>query len=372
MEDNLEMDFFNSDDLELNLESNYNYENEEEDQDDNSPENDVEDQTDQDNKENTNQGEDQEDSEKVAEEDDKEGDDNDSPNLFSSVATVLQEQGVLPSLDIENSSIETVDDLAKAVNNEVDTLVKTSLVEKLGQEGYDYLIKGVPLQVYDEYASNSQALNSITEQSLENDIELSKQIVLQDYINKGMSENKALKLIDRTSELGDDVLVEDAKESLENIKNYNKEFIESEKAKAVELQKQSEKQRLENEKLVKQSVYNTKELIEGQKFNKSVQDKVYKSITTIVGKSPEGVPENALMKARRENIVDFDTKLYYLFELTNGFKDFSKFSKGAKKSAINDLERAMKHNTTSLKGDNPSYLQDKDSYDSPYGDQLVL
>jgi hypothetical protein len=86
-------------------------------------------------------------------------------------------------------------------------------------------------------------------------------------------------------------------------------------------------------------------------------------MTTIVGTSPQGVSENALMRTRREDPVGFDTKLYYLYEITKGFSDFSKINKGGRSSAIKDLERAARANINS--GSTPSFVQDKDSYDSP-------
>jgi hypothetical protein len=369
MEDeNLGMDLFGSDNYEINLDDNFEIPNEEDDDDSEEQNNPDEEQDQQSN----NQGEDQDDSENVAEEEDvsNEGDQgDDSPNLFSSVAAVLHEQGVLPSLDIESSKIKNVDDLATAIRNEADTLYKTTLIEKLGQEGADYILDGVPIKVYDEYKNNSDTLNSITEESLQSDIELSKNIVYQDYINKGLSEAKALKFVEKSVELGDDSIIDDAKESLLSIKDFNKKFIESEKTKSIETQKQVESQRLANEKSVKDSVYNTKELIKNQPFTKAVQDRVYKSITNIIGKSPDGDMENALMKARREDMVDFDTKLYYLFELTKGFKDFSSLTRSGKNSAIKDLENALKQGTE-LNGDAPSYLQDVDSYDGIKGTSL--
>ena len=92
-------------------------------------------------------------------------------------------------------------------------------------------------------------------------------------------------------------------------------------------------------------------------------------MTKIVGKSPDGNSENALMKQRREDPVDFDTKLYYLYELTKGFKDFSKFTASAKSSAIQDMERALQNNSIN-NSETPGFLQDNESYSDGLGAEI--
>lgn len=322
-----------------------------------------------------------EDPESVAdsEDDQDEGGDNDedgsdtppNPNLFSSVATILSNQGVLPSLDIDNTEIKSVDDLTNAVKNEVDALYKARLVEQFGEEGYNYIEKGVaPEQVVD-YQDRSNVLNSITEDRLIEDVDLSKNVIYEDYLSKGMSPEQAGRLIERIAQAGDEALIEDAKLSLNSLKHFTKAQIDKQAADVVRRQADAEKARVENELKVKNSIYGTTSLANGPDINKSVQDNVYKLMTTVVGKDQYGNPENALMKARRENQVEFDTKLYYLYELTKGFSDFSKFGRKGKSKAISDLERALQANQNDHSGQ-PGFVQDKNSYDSPYGDILNI
>jgi hypothetical protein len=369
MDENLEMDFFGSDDLELNIGGDISpsAETVDDDSGDNIDGQDIDTTTNNEinRSEDDSDLDDQDDSESVADGDDDqgEGDDNDSPNLFSSVASVLYDEGILPSLDINSLDINNADGLAKAVSNEVDNLVKSKIVEKLGESGYEYVTKGVTVEDYNEYKTNSDTLDSITEDALANDIELSKRVVYQDFINKGLSDAKAMQFIERSLAAGEHTVIDDAKEALESLKAYNVSQLESKRDQALEAEKQAELDRIELETKVKNSVYGTKELFKGFPIQKNTQDKVYKSMTTIVGTSPQGVSENALMRTRREDPVGFDTKLYYLYEITKGFSDFSKINKGGRSSAIKDLERAARANINS--GSTPSFVQDKDSYDSP-------
>lgn len=371
-DDNIGMDLFGDQSLEVNFDELNSFQEDTDEQDGSEENNDNNIDDSQESDDTNNQGEDQDaDSESVAEEDDQDegSEGNDSPNLFSSVATVLQEQGLLPSLDITENKIESVEDLANAMKAEAESLAKSTIVEKLGEEGYEYISKGISVDEYNAYKTTADALNTITEDSLSEDIELSKKVIYQDYINSGISEAKASKLIDRLSDLGDDSILEDARESLINVKNFNKAELDQQ---AAEIEAQNaliEKQQQEVEKQLKKSVYDTKELIKGQSINKVFQDKVYNSMTKIVSKSPDGNPENALMKQRREDPVDFDTKLYYVYELTKGFKDFSKFTASAKSSAIQDMEKALQNNSIN-NSETPGFLQDNESYSDGLGAEI--
>lgn len=371
-DDNIGMDLFGEQSLEVNFDELSTFQENSEEQEDSEENNDNNIDDSQESDDTNNQSEDQDsDSESVAEEDDQDegSEGNDSPNLFSSVANVLKEQGLLPSLDIAENKIESVEDLANAMKAEAESLAKSTIIEKIGEEGYEYINKGISVDEYNAYKTTVDVLNTITEDSLSEDIELGKKVIYQDYINNGISETKASKLIDRLSELGDDSILEDAKESLVNVKNFNKAELDNKAADIAAQNALIEKQQEEVEKQLKKSVYDTKELIKGQTINKVFQDKVYNSMTKIVGKSPDGNSENALMRQRREDPVDFDTKLYYVYELTKGFKDFSKFTASAKSSAIQDMERALQNNSIN-NSDVPNFLQDNESYSDGLGAEI--
>lgn len=368
MDDNFEMGLFDSDNsFELNFESQIpDLEEENQDQDEKNI-NDQGESLDQDGSENVAEGEDDQE-----EGDDANEDSESSPNLFSSVATVLHEQGILPSLDIESTKIESADDLASSIQNEVNSLYEKKLISTFGEEGYEFISKGVKPEEVIDYQEKSKILDSITEDSLIEDIELSKNVVYEDYLLRGMSPEQATKIIERTLLAGDEVLIEDAKESLGNLKISNKQLLEKKALEAEKAAIEAEKLKADNELKIKNSIYNTESLGKGIELNKSTQDKVYKLMTTVVGNDSKGNPENALMKARRENTIDFDTKLYYIYELTKGFTDFSKFGKSAKKSAISDLERAMQSNKNDYSS-TPGYIQDNESYSGGIqGDHLNL
>jgi len=308
-------------------------------------------------------------SEEVDEEEDQDEGDDDSPNLYSSFASVLNQQGLLPSLDLTESKIESIDDLTTAFKQEINSQVKSYLVNKLGDKGYEALEKGVSLSEYQEHQETLSTLDSITDEILEADADLTLKVIYQDYINQGIDPKRATRLVNAIKDSGEDSLIEEGKLSLNSLKEKESQRIQK-------LQEEREAKRIEDSKLqekidndLKNAIFSKKEVIDGIPVTKAIQEKVYKSITDIVGKSPNGVLENKLMKDRRENTIEFDTKLYYLYEITNGFKDFSKINRKQASKAITNLEKELRKNRFEDSG-TPDYMTDGQSYDG-YGSELI-
>ena len=285
-----------------------------------------------------------------------------SSNLYSSLAAFVHEQGLLPSLDIDLKDIKSADDFANVFNKELDIQAELRLNDYLANLDLNKI--GVAKQEISD-------LNSINTDSLKDNIDLAKRIIYDDYINQGLDEKKANRMLNRLIDLGEDAILEDAEESLESLKEF--------KSREIERETQSYKERLEADKIeqtkldeqMKKTIYESKDLISGLKPNKSLQDKVYKSINDIVGKSPDGTFENKFMKERRENPLEFEIRMYHFYELTNGFKDLSKISTNAKSSAVKDLEKIARQ--TKLKDNGtPLWQQDANTYDNFSGHVLNI
>ena len=304
-------------------------------------------------------------SEEVDEEDveDEGGDGGESSsNLYSSLAAFVHEQGLLPSLDIDLKEIKSADDFASVFNKELDIQAELRL--------NDYLAN-LDLNKIGIAKKDIQDLSTINSDLLKNDIDLAKRKIYDDYLNQGLDEKKANRMLNRLIDLGEDAILEDAEESLQSLKEF--------KAREIERETQSYKERLEADKIqqakldeqMKKTIYESKDLISGLKPNKSLQDKVYKSINDIVGKSPDGTFENKFMKERRENPLEFEIRMYHFYELTNGFKDLSKISTTAKSSAVKDLEKIARQ--TKLKDNGtPLWQQDSNTYSNFSGHVLNL
>jgi len=307
-----------------------------------------------------------EDSENVDSDEDEndEGDDlNDesSPNLYSSISNVLFEQGILPSLE-SSDNIKTVDDFTNALKAEIDVQTKLRVEEHL--ENLDL----------DKIAISRKAvidLDKMDEAYFKDNLESAKDIIFRDYLNQGLSEDRAKKMLRKTIDLGEDVIIEDALESKESLKAFET------KQEALELQRfeqNKQAQKLEQEKIdnsIKQFIFESKEVIKGVPNTKAISEKVFKTMTEVIGKNPEtGELENKFMQERSKDPIKFDTKMYYLYELTNGFTDLSKIKTTATSSATKNLEKVLRRTKFEDNGQ-PAYLTDPNSYSGGFGSELV-
>jgi hypothetical protein len=305
-------------------------------------------------------------SEEVSEEEDEssEGDDGESsPNLYSSLATVLYDEGLLPSLDLTSTEIKSPAELAEAFKAEINRQSELRLEEYL---------ENIDLSKIANSKRAIQSYNEITDERLSEDAELAKNLIYNDYINQGLSEDRASKLLNKLVDLGEESLIEEAKESLGSLKVFEQRQLAAEKESYETRLREAAVEQEKIQKQIKENVYKSKEFIEGLPATNSIRDKVYKSMNDVVSKNPEtGELENKLMKARRENPLDFDIKLYYLYELTNGFSSFKNVLNTTKSKAVKDLEQTLRQ--TKIKDSGlPTFLQDGESYSGGIGSELNI
>jgi len=295
--------------------------------------------------------------------------DNSSPPLYKSLASMLMEKGVLTSVD--SSKLDDVKDeqgIADLIIAEVKAKELADLSD-LQKEAVEAFRAGVNVETFKQQKQTEQELDSITEDVIQENQQLRFDLIYQDFINKGYTEEKATKFTNRSIEADDDI--EDAKEALENIKqgvkerfNEQVEFEKNEKAKLV-------KQKADDLKALEKRILESEEPIPGLKLNDVHRKEVLKSMMTPVSKNPvTGVEENALMKEQREN-KEFSQKLYTVFTLSKGFTDFSMFAKQETKKMSTDFDKILKNNKHVLAGGNESFLDDPNSSDFEIGDKLV-
>ena len=301
------------------------------------------------------------------EDDNSEGDesaDDNSPNIYSSLSNVLYEQGLLPSLESSEllKDVTNIDDFTTILKKEIDVQADLKAEERLANLDLEKI------------ATSRRAvieLDSIDEDYLKDNLDVAKDIIYRDYLNQGLSEDRAKKMLRKTIDLGEDTIIEDALESKESLKVFEskQESIERDRYK-----QEVEHQKIEQEKIdnsIKDYIFKSKEIVKGVPNTKALQDSVFKAMTEVVSKNPiTGDLENKLMKQRSENPIEFDTKMYYVFELTNGFTDLSKLTTTTTSKAVKTLEKQLR--TTSFQDNGaPTYLQDPNSYGG-IGPELVF
>lgn len=277
-------------------------------------------------------------------------------NFYSSIANALAVDGIFPNLD-EETVKKAVD--AETFSNLIESEINARLDEKQ-QRISKALESGVEPTDIKKYEDTLTYINSITDAALAEESEKGEQtrsmLIYQDFLNKGMTPEKAKKLTDRAIEAGTDV--EDAKEALMS----NKEFFTEEYNRLLqEAQQKFEEDKADRAKQAKQlqeSMLNDKQLMGDIEISKDIRKKAFDVISKPVYRDPDtGNYLTAMQKYQAENKADFMKYTGLIYTLTNGFKDFDAFVKGKvkkeMKKGLRDLEKTLnntrRYNDGSLK-----------------------
>ena len=275
-----------------------------------------------------------------------EGSDNDGGDDSSPLvpyAKLLVDEGILPNLNLDEFD-GTAEGLKEAMNKEIYSGIeayKASLPEDVKKiiDGYEV---GVPLEKLLELNKEKLNVSTIKESDIINNEELQKEIVRK-YFKKTtrFSDKKIEQNIERLSDIG-----ELEAEALSNITEL-KALVEEEEAKAIEDAKRQEEEYQEQlrkywEEFDKK-LEAADEIIPGLKVTKTIKQKIITNLSTAVATDQNGNPVNKIAYYRSKHPQEFELYLNYLFEVTNGFSDFSVLSKGGKKAAIAELEKAARN-----------------------------
>ena len=287
-------------------------------------------------------------------------DDGTSPNFYSSIAKALKEEGILPDLDDEAySKVKTPEDFRDLIEQKI----HDGLDER--QKRIDEALNaGVEQPVITQYENTLKYLDKIDETALSDEGEqgenLRRQLIYQDFINRGFSKERADREVKRSFDAGNDV--DDAKDALES----NKDFFKTQYQDIVK-NAQAEDQKIEQERKEQASRLKTS-ILEDQKVfgeievDKTTRQKVYDNISKPIYKDPEtGDYLTAIQKYERDNSTDFLKNVGLIFTLTDGFKNLNglvkgKVSKEVKKglreleSTINNTQRTSDGNLKLVSG----------------------
>ena len=280
-------------------------------------------------------------------------DDGASPNFFSSIAAALVDEGVFPDLnEDEISQIKGPEDFRDLIDRQI-----KSGIDEANQRVLEALNAGVEPTAIQNYERVLSYLNSIDDASLEDESEkgenLRKNIIYQDYINRGFSKERATKEVEKSFRAGTDI--EDAKESLTGNKDfyqgqYDDLIKEGKEAEAKEAKKQKE----QAEEL-KKSILSEKKIFGDIEIDKNTRQRVYDNVAKPIYKDPDsGEYLTAVQKYQREHPVEFSKNLGLLFTLTDGFKNIDtlvggKVKKEVKKG-LRELETKIRSTSSSTSG----------------------
>ena len=289
-------------------------------------------------------------------------------NVYSSIAKAFAEEGIFPDLDDESASkIKTPEDLRDLVEERI----KSELDERQKRID-DALNAGVEASSIRSYENTLSYLDSIKEESITSENEegekLRKQLIYQDYINRGWSQERAAREVKKSFDSGSDI--DDAKDALKS----NIEFFQNQYDNLINEAKAEEEkevqQRKEQAQALKKSILEDKKVFGDLDINKATRQKIYDNISKPIYKDPNtGQVFTAIQKYEMENKGEFLKNLGLIFTLTDGFKNLDGLVKGKVrkevKKGLRELENVI-NNTARTSDGNLRFVGDTDDDSDSY------
>ena len=270
------------------------------------------------------------------------GDGTSPKNFYSSIAKALKEEGIFPDLDDEGlSKVKDPEDLRDLIDQQI----KAGLDER--QKRIDEALNaGVESTEIRKYENTINFLDSIKEDNISDEGDkgekLRKDLIYQDFINRGYSKERAAREVQKSFNAGTDI--DDAKEALKSNIDFFKDKYDELVNEAKSEAEQEEKERKEQDEKLKSSILNDKDVFGDLSIDKSTRQKIYDNIAKPVYKDPEtGEYFTAIQKYEMENRTDFLKNIGLLFTLTDGFKNLDGLVKGKVKKEVKKGLRELEH-----------------------------
>ena len=279
-------------------------------------------------------------------------------DFYSSIANALKEEGIFPDLDDETiSKTASAEDFRDLIENQI----KAGIDER-NRRIDDALNAGIEPTEVKKYENTINYLNSISDDAIADESDkgelLRKQLIFQDFINRGYTKERAEREVNKSFNAGSDI--EDAKEALASNKEFFEDAYDNLIKESKENERREEEKRRKQANDLKKSILEDKEVFGEIQLDKSTRQKVYDNISKPVYKDPEtGEFYTAIQKYELENKTEFLKNLGLLFTLTDGFKNIDKLVKGRVrkevKKGLRELENTL-NNTARTSDGNLKYV----------------
>ena len=270
------------------------------------------------------------------------GDGTSPKNFYSSIAKALKEEGIFPDLDDDGlSKVKDPEDFRDLIDQQI----KAGLDEK--QKRIDEALSaGVEPTEIKKYENTIDFLDSIKEENISDEGDkgekLRKDLIYQDFINRGYSKERAAREVQKSFNAGTDI--DDAKEALKSNIDFFKDKYDELVNEAKSEAEQEEKERKEQAEKLKSSILDSKDVFGDLSIDKSTRQKIYDNIAKPIYKDPEtGEYLTAIQKYEMENRTDFLKNIGLLFTLTDGFKSLDSLVKGKVKKEVKKGLRELEH-----------------------------
>lgn len=274
-------------------------------------------------------------------------------NFYSSIASALKEDGIFQNLDDETAAkITDAETFAQAMRDEI-----SAQFDERQKRIDSALNAGIEPSEIQKYEGTLRYLDSIKDENIADESEkgeqLRRQLIYNDFINRGYSKERALREVKKSFDAGTDI--EDAKESLKS----NREFFQNSYDSLVKEAEEEERKEVERNRkdaeTLKKSMLEEDKVFNDLQIDKTTRQKAFDAISKPVWKDPDtGELYTALQKYEKDNRLDFLKNVGLLYTLTDGFKNLDKLVKGKvrkeMKKGIRELEHTLNNTARTTDG----------------------
>ena len=270
--------------------------------------------------------------------------DGSSPSIYSSIATALKNDGIFPEFSDEELSAVTT---PEAFGELFEKAIQSKMDER--QRRIDQALgNGIAPDTVKMYEQTLAYLGSVNDEAISDEGEqgenLRKQLIFNDLLNRGYSQEKATKEVEKSFKSGSDI--DDAKDALEALRSFYQNGYDKIQKEAKEKTENMKKARQQDEAKFRKMILEDDIVLGETKLDKKTRQSVFDAVSKPVYKDPDtGQLLTQVQKFQKENPMEFLKQIGMWFVLTNGGKDFSGLSKqqviAEKNKGIRELERKI-------------------------------
>lgn len=275
-------------------------------------------------------------------------------NFYSSIASALKEDGIFQNLDDDKAKeIKDAESFAQAIRDEV-----SAQFDERQKRIDEALNAGIEPSEVQKYERTLNYLDSIKDENISDESEqgeqLRRQLIYNDFINRGYSKERAQREVKKSFDAGTDI--EDAKESLKSNKEFFKNSYDSVVEEAKKAEEEEIKERKKDAETLKKNILEEEKVFGELQIDKATRQKVFDNISKPVYKDPEtGELFTALQKYEMDNRLDFLKNVGLIYTLTDGFKNLDGLIKGKVKKEVRkglrELETTINNTARTTDGD---------------------
>lgn len=293
---------------------------------------------------NNNEDFDFEDSESVGSEDESQESTNSastSKNFFSSLANSLKQEGILP--DLSDEDLKNVKE-SKDISKLFDSYIASKMDEKQKRVD-DALNLGVDASDIKKYENAISYIDSITDDKISNEGQegenLRKQLIYQDFMNRGYTKERAIKEVQKSFNAGTDI--EDAKDALTSNRDYYKEGYEDLIEEAREAKNKVQEDIAQRTEAFKKNVLESDKVFGDIVIDTATKKAALDAVLKPQYKDSKGNMITAVQKYQQEHSDEFLKNIGIIYALTNGFTDLNKIVQSKVKTATKNAYRELEN-----------------------------